>query len=762
MNFWNSLTGRLFKLVFGWYLVLAISVTAVQLVLEYSSISRDINADLESLGRSFAPTITDTLWTFDKSQLDIVVNGIVETAYITGVRIESNYGESIAQSGEIPSRATAPGEGLLAPYQLKRFPLNIKTPRGEQKLIGQLFLYSDRSVALERIEYSFFVILINSLIKTAGLWLIFYLVISRALAQPLRDLTELVSRVEFAADAVEPVALDYPHQDELGRLLSAMRKMQDRVTAARQEVININWRLEETVAERTRSLREQEIKYRTLFETANDGIFLQDTNGFVDCNERGAAMYGLSREQLIGRSPAEFCPERQPNGRLSSQVAAEIMRASLKGLPQVFEWQSLRADGAPFDVEITLNRLELSGATYLQAIVRDITERKRAEESLRESEEKLRGLFDLSPLGIALTDMDGHYVEFNEAFRRFCGYPAEELRNLDYWTLTPKRYEAQEAVQLDSLSRTGCYGPYEKEYRRKDGTLIPLRLNGMLVTGANGQPYIWSIVEDITESKRAEEELQHLNATLDQRVHEEVAKNMEQERLLIQQSRLAAMGEMIGNIAHQWRQPLVALGLVLANIKDAYKFNELDQEVIDDSVRKGNALINKMSSTIEDFRNFFKPNKEKERFQLEKSVRETQELLDHSFKNYNITVRLENDPGNEVVGFPNEFSQVLLNIFSNSKDAIVDRDIMNGVIEVTFGHDMENAWVTIRDNAGGIPEDILPKVFDPYFTTKEKGTGIGLYMSKIIIESHMNGRIEVRNIGDGAEFTIRLPIRGME
>jgi diguanylate cyclase (GGDEF)-like protein/PAS domain S-box-containing protein len=121
---------------------------------------------------------------------------------------------------------------------------------------------------------------------------------------------------------------------------------------------------------------------------------------------------------------------------------------------------------------------------------------------LSQNEEKLRGLYELSPLGIALTDMSGHYIEFNQAFSRICGYSADELKNLDYWTLTPKEYESQESTQLDSLKRNGYYGPYEKEYRKKNGQRIPLRLNGMLVTGSDGQSYIWSIVEDVSKWKQ--------------------------------------------------------------------------------------------------------------------------------------------------------------------------------------------------------------------------------------------------------------------
>ena len=141
---------------------------------------------------------------------------------------------------------------------------------------------------------------------------------------------------------------------------------------------------------------------------------------------------------------------------------------------------------------------------------RDITERKLAEDALRENEEKLRGLYELSPVGIALTDINGRYIEFNNAFRKICGYDREELNRLDYWDLTPKKYEAEEARQLESLQQKGHYGPYEKEYIRKDGSLIPIQLNGMLIDGKDNQKYIWSIVEDISERKKMEKQIREL------------------------------------------------------------------------------------------------------------------------------------------------------------------------------------------------------------------------------------------------------------
>lgn len=159
------------------------------------------------------------------------------------------------------------------------------------------------------------------------------------------------------------------------------------------------------------------------------------------------------------------------------------------------------------DLEFRVEERTCQLADTNAALQSEIRSRAHSEAVIRASEDKLRGLFELAPLGIALTDMQGRYIDFNESFRAICGYPAEELKQLDYWTLTPEKYRAEENVQLEALLRTGRYGPYEKEYLRKDGSLIPINLNGRLVTGADDRTYIWSIVEDISTRRQNEAQL---------------------------------------------------------------------------------------------------------------------------------------------------------------------------------------------------------------------------------------------------------------
>lgn len=232
----------------------------------------------------------------------------------------------------------------------------------------------------------------------------------------------------------------------------------------------------------------------------------------------------------------------------------------------------------------------------------------------------------------------------------------------------------------------------------------------------------------------------------------------EKELLLLQQSRLAAMGEMIGNIAHQWRQPLNMLGLLAQELPMTYKIGEFNTEYLEANVKKMLETIRHMSKTIDDFRNFARPDRERVDFSMLQMIEKTVSLLEGSLSVHQIRTAVVAACDPVVNGYPNELSQALLNIMINARDALVAQMVTAPTITIEIGMEGDRCIVTIADNAGGIPEEIIDKIFDPYFTTKgpDKGTGIGLYMAKIIIEKNMGGRISVRNTADGAEFRIEL------
>ena len=232
----------------------------------------------------------------------------------------------------------------------------------------------------------------------------------------------------------------------------------------------------------------------------------------------------------------------------------------------------------------------------------------------------------------------------------------------------------------------------------------------------------------------------------------------QKDEILMRQSRQAALGEMIGNIAHQWRQPLNAVGLLVQDIALCYEFDNFSKEYLDASTKKIMKLIRHMSQTIDDFRNFFTPGKEQVPFDLGKTVAKTLLLVEGSLSDKGIKIQLNSEHAQILTGYPNEFSQVLLNILNNAKDAFLGQSVDDPSVTVWVGSEQGRSVVTITDNAGGIPDGIIDRIFEPYFTTKEqgKGTGIGLYMSKKLVEKTMNGSLTVRNTGRGAEFRIEV------
>jgi C4-dicarboxylate-specific signal transduction histidine kinase len=253
------------------------------------------------------------------------------------------------------------------------------------------------------------------------------------------------------------------------------------------------------------------------------------------------------------------------------------------------------------------------------------------------------------------------------------------------------------------------------------------------------------------------QQLQQLNRTLEQRISDEVNRSREKDHLLIHQSRLAVMGEMIGNIAHQWRQPLNALALALGNIKDADAYQQLTPAYLAQKIAESQSLIDKMSATISDFRNFFRPDKIIQPFRLLTAVTAAVSMIEASFKAHNIEVALATDEDVWTSGVANEYSQVMLNLLSNAKEAILARTPASGRIAVQLGRAGNLARLTITDNGSGINEEARSHLFEPYFSTKEGGAGIGLYMSKMIIENSMGGEILARNLEAGAEFTLLTP-----
>jgi PAS domain S-box-containing protein len=514
----------------------------------------------------------------------------------------------------------------------------------------------------------------------------------------------------------------------------------------------------DSLRQREAVLEENESKLRDITSNLGEGVYLLDRDWRVSfMNPEAERLLGWRAEELLGKDAHEAFHE---HGRGGSRVASRdcpIRRTNFAGKTyrsrdEVFR----RRDGTGFPVALVAAPIRKEGRVAGSVVAfYDITERKRTEESLH----KFFLAVEHSANSVVITDAGGNIEYVNPQFTKTTGWRAEEVIGRNPRIL--KSWEAP-AGDYEKLWQTlAAGGEWRGEFRncRKDGSLYWESASISPIRNRRGKiTHFIAVTEDITARKQAEEDLKRLNETLEQRVREEVESNREKDHLLLQQSRFAAMGEMIGNIAHQWRQPLNALGLLLENIHDAYRYRELDDRYLEESMDRGRRLIAKMSSTIDDFRNFFKPNREKTAFSVAATVNDVLYLVEAAFGNRGIGLQFTVEEDGRVEGFPNEYSQVVLNLLANAKDAILERGVTGGRVEIRAWREGRNMRLAVRDNGGGVADEVAGKIFDPYFTTREKGTGIGLYMSKMIIENNMGGTIEFHNTGEGAEFVIVTPM----
>lgn len=394
-------------------------------------------------------------------------------------------------------------------------------------------------------------------------------------------------------------------------------------------------------------------------------------------------------------------------------------------------------------------------------VARDITKRKLAEEALRQSDEQFHTLFNVLNEGFCIIEVlfneddqpfDCRLLEINPAFEVQTG-----LQNTHGKLLSELALD-HDAYWIEIFGKVALTGePVRFVSEAKAALNLWYDVTAYRVGGQDSRK-VAILFNDISVAKRAEAVLQNAHDELEKQVEVRTMELREKDHILLMQSRLAAMGEMIGNITHQWRQPLNTLGLTIQYLSVIDDPCELTTEFLADYVKSSMELIQHMSKTIDDFSNYFRPDKNKIEFKVSETIVNTLTLLEGSLQTPKISIEIVEKDKPVINGFQNEFVQVLINILNNARDALIEKEIHDPRVTITIWSEDGCAVVTIADNAGGIPEEILDKIFDPYFTTKgpQQGTGVGLFMSKSIIEKNMGGKLAVRNIDNGAEFRIEV------
>lgn len=348
----------------------------------------------------------------------------------------------------------------------------------------------------------------------------------------------------------------------------------------------------------------------------------------------------------------------------------------------------------------------------------------------------------------------GKVIEANRVALEEFGYTREEFLGKGFFDFVDPLYH-QTLYQHLRNKKT----QYDARFKRKDGSTFWGYIQGHQI---DQETRISSLI-NIDALRQAQSELERLNHELQARVEEEVAKNRQSELMRMQQSRIAQMGEVISMIAHQWRQPLNNLYLLNQKVGILYTHDKLDERTMQAFQQDARKQIEQMSDTINDFCDFFKPDKEKSSFNLMQVVKDTVEIVMPTLKEAGIAIDvvIESKVKLLMEGYPSELRQALINLINNAKDAFAEgKGSEEPWIRIRLYSEQARTFVEVEDSAGGIPEAIMETIFDPYFSTKltKQGTGLGLYMSKMIVEEHQQGILSVTNGAEGARFTMSFSV----
>lgn len=403
--------------------------------------------------------------------------------------------------------------------------------------------------------------------------------------------------------------------------------------------------------------------------------------------------------------------------------------------------------------------------------IQDVTEQKIAEIEFQKSQNYLKEAQRIAKVGHFEFNLSNRKTDWSDEVSRILGFDIENTNlSLEKYRkqLHVEDVDAQYAIFSQALKEKKDYTAYYR-ITSLTGEEKHIEEKGHFEFDKEGKPIkAIGTIQDITSSflvKKALEEskaqLAIINQDLEKRVKESLKKSRDKDHLLIQQSRSAVLGEMIGNIAHQWRQPLTEVSLLINDLEDAYTFGVLNKAYFEKTTEIVYRRLKYMSDTINDFSKMYTDDFKKESFSPKELIEKLMQFTEGTIKKNKIQIRFMCKEDFEVFGYPNMLSHIILNLLNNSRDILIERSIKRPKIWIKLEKSESHFYIRVLDNGKGIDKDVIHKIFDPYFTTKDKkrGSGLGLYMTKSMVEKQMNGQIQVQNQRDGAEFKITLNLK---
>ena len=445
-----------------------------------------------------------------------------------------------------------------------------------------------------------------------------------------------------------------------------------------------------------------------------------------------------------------------------SVVSVEEICSSTSGhnFKKLCEAMTVAAESAKLETEITIKddngglrhllvfmKKLSTGTASIDGILHDITYKRDTEQKLRRQNTYYRTLYDNANIGIFILNSEGLILDYNIHLSEMIGYDPDELRGRKATEeiIAPKDKEKVRGIYERIVS--GEYRIQSEDFSiiKKDGSWLDVLGSFEYIMSPDEEPVIFGFLSDISTLK----DMQH--------------KNIEQERMLLQQSKMATMGEMVGIIAHQWVQPLNSIAMISQMMQELVDVDEEAEQLIRKTVSSIVDQVKFMTDTVNDFRDFLKPSSVATEFRPSDAVMSVLDLYRPQLKYHNVKCGLffESEELKKVTvyGYENEFKNVILNLCTNAKDALEQNQIDDAEIEIAFStdDDCKHVIISVEDNGGGFPADMMDKIFNAYISTKgEKGTGLGLYMSKLIIKDRMNGEISVKNTDQGAKISVTL------